>query len=66
MFNSCSFLFPFETKQLFFRLVSFIGVDIYRSLHFLKDHFRKTNRLNTQKGNQLMNDREEKMLKIGK
>ena len=43
IFNSCPFLFPFETKQLFFKLVSFIGVDIYRSLYFLKKHIKRIN-----------------------
>ena len=38
IFSSCAFLFPYETKMLYFKLVSFIGVDINRSLYFLKNY----------------------------
>ena len=38
IFSTCAFLFPYETKMLYFKLVSFIGVDINRSLYFLKNH----------------------------
>lgn len=31
-------MFPYETKMLYFKLVSFIGVDINRSLYFLKNY----------------------------
>ena len=35
IFKSCPFLFDFETKLLYFKLVSFIGIDRERSLFFL-------------------------------
>jgi len=41
IFRSCPFLFPFHTRILFFKLVSFIGsIDMNRSIYFLK-HFLK-------------------------
>lgn len=37
IFSNCSFLFPFTTKQLYFRLVSFISsIDVQRSIYFLQ------------------------------
>lgn len=38
VFQSCPFLFDFETKLLYFKLVGFIGIDINRSLFFLQNH----------------------------
>lgn len=38
IFQSCPFLFDFETKLLYFKLVSFIGIDINRSLFFLQNY----------------------------
>lgn len=38
VFQSCPFLFDFETKLLYFKLVSFIGIDINRSLFFLQNY----------------------------
>jgi len=39
VFNSCPFLFPFQTRQLFFKLFSFIGaIDMNRSIYFLKKY----------------------------
>ena len=38
IFTSCSFLFHYETKLLYFKLVSFLGVDINRSLSYLRQY----------------------------
>jgi len=38
IFASCSFLFGYETKVLYFKLVSFLGVDINRSLGYLRQY----------------------------
>jgi len=39
IFNNCSFLFPYQTKELYFKLVSFIStIDITRSMHFLRQY----------------------------
>lgn len=37
IFKNCSFLFPFQTRQLYFKLISFIGsIDMNRSIYFLR------------------------------
>ena len=37
IFRSCPFLFPFQTRLLFFKLISFIGsIDMNRSIFFLR------------------------------
>jgi len=41
IFSSCSFLFHYETKLLYFKLVSFLGVDINRSLGYLRAYQKK-------------------------
>ena len=41
IFGSCSFLFHYETKLLYFKLVSFLGVDINRSLGYLRTYQKK-------------------------
>lgn len=41
IFQSCPFLFDFETKLLYFKLVSFIGIDINRSLLFLQNYLNQ-------------------------
>lgn len=41
IFSSCSFLFHYETKLLYFKLVSFLGVDINRSLGYLRTYQKK-------------------------
>ena len=41
IFASCSFLFGYETKLLYFKLVSFLGVDINRSLGYLRQYQKK-------------------------
>ena len=41
IFSSCSFLFHYETKLLYFKLVSFMGVDINRSLGYLRAYQKK-------------------------
>ena len=41
IFASCSFLFSYETKLLYFKLVSFLGVDINRSLGYLRQYQKK-------------------------
>ena len=53
--------------------MSFIGVDIYRSLHFLKEHMKRNNRFPANGGKSGANSvfgagdsREDKMPKIGK
>lgn len=38
IFQSCSFLFQFETKYLYFKLVSLMAVDVNRSLTFLRNY----------------------------
>ena len=41
IFQSCSFLFHYETKLLYFKLVSFMGVDINRSFGYLRNYQKK-------------------------
>lgn len=41
IFCSCSFLFHYETKLLYCKLVSFLGVDINRSLTYLRNYQKK-------------------------
>ena len=41
IFNSCSFLFHYETKLLYFKLVSFMGVDINKCLGYLRSYQKK-------------------------
>lgn len=41
IFSSCSFLFHFETKLLYFKLVSFLGVDINRAFGYLRNYQKK-------------------------
>ncbi len=54
IFNSCSFMFPYETRQLFFKLVSFIGsIDVNRSVFFLKQ-FLKSKGATLQEEKQLL------------
>lgn len=37
IFQNCPFLFPFSTKQLYFKLVSFISsIDVHRAIYFLR------------------------------
>lgn len=51
IFRNCSFLFPFQTRQLFFKLVSFIGaIDMNRSIYFLRQYIK-------QKGGKLVEDK---------
>ena len=41
IFKNCPFLFPFATKQLYFKLVSFISaVDVHRAIYFLRQYMR--------------------------
>lgn len=43
IFSNCPFLFPFSTKQLYFRLVSFISsIDVHRAIYFLRQHLRQS------------------------
>lgn len=43
IFSNCPFLFPFATKQLYFKLVSFISaVDVHRAIYFLRQYLRQT------------------------
>lgn len=44
IFNSCSFLFSFETKLLYLKLVSLISVDVQRSMQYLKQHLKQNRR----------------------
>lgn len=42
IFANCPFLFPFTTKQLYFRLMSFISsIDVQRSIYFLQHYLHK-------------------------
>lgn len=42
IFQNCPFLFPFSTKQLYFRLVSFISsIDVHRAIYFLRQHLKQ-------------------------
>lgn len=42
IFKSCPFLFSFHTRQLFFKLVSFIGsIDMNRSIYFLRQFLKQ-------------------------
>ena len=41
IFASCSFLFSYDTKLLYCKLVSFMGVDINRSLCYLRQYQKK-------------------------
>ena len=37
VFRNCPYLFPFQTKLLYFKLVSFISsIDVHRSIYFLR------------------------------
>jgi hypothetical protein len=71
IFQSCSFLFPFDTKVLYFKLVSFIGIDINRSLYFLKNYMSRKGALGKRGGGgptlnpYLFGEREEKQQRIG-
>lgn len=41
IFNNCPYLFPFQTKLLYFKLVSFISaIDVHRSIYFLRQYLR--------------------------
>ena len=63
IFQSCSFLFPFDTKVLYFKLVSFIGIDINRSLYFLENYIKvKGNKIGGQTLNPMIfgGDREKR------
>ena len=43
IFQNCPFLFPFSTKQLYFKLVSFISaVDVHRSIYFLRQYLKQS------------------------
>lgn len=42
IFQNCPFLFPFTTKQLYFRLVSFISsIDVHRAIYFLRQYLKQ-------------------------
>lgn len=42
IFANCPFLFPFTTKQLYFRLMSFISsIDVQRSIYFLQQYLHR-------------------------
>jgi hypothetical protein len=42
IFRSCPFLFPFQTRLLFFKLISFIGsIDMNRSIFFLRQFLKQ-------------------------
>jgi hypothetical protein len=42
IFANCPFLFPFATKQLYFRLMSFISsIDVQRSIYFLQNYLHR-------------------------
>lgn len=42
IFKTCSFLFPFQTRLLFFKLISFIGsIDMNRSIYFLRQFLKQ-------------------------
>jgi hypothetical protein len=37
IYNNCPFLFPFATKELYFKLTSFISsIDVHRAIFFLR------------------------------
>jgi len=42
IFSSCAFLFSFNTKLLYLKLISFISVDSLRALNFLRQYMKKT------------------------
>jgi hypothetical protein len=42
IFKNCPFLFPFATKQLYFKLVSFISaIDVHRAIYFLRQYIKQ-------------------------
>ncbi len=42
IFKNCAFLFPFSTKQLYFKLVSFISaIDAHRAIYFLRQYIKQ-------------------------
>lgn len=44
IFKNCPFLFPFSTKELYFKLVSFVGaIDVHRSIYFLRQYIKQQN-----------------------
>jgi len=46
IFNQCAFLFNFETKLLYLKLYSLIGIDVNRGLAFLRSYQKKTQSVN--------------------
>lgn len=43
IFQNCPFLFPFSTKQLYFKLVSFISaIDVHRAIYFLRQYLKQS------------------------
>mmetsp|Transcript_15893 Transcript_15893/g.26788 ORF Transcript_15893/g.26788 Transcript_15893/m.26788 type:complete len:315 (-) Transcript_15893:624-1568(-) len=42
IFINCPFLFPFETKELYFKLISFVSsIDMHRSIYFMRQYLKK-------------------------
>lgn len=42
IYNNCPFLFPFATKELYFKLTSFISsIDVHRAIFFLRQYIKK-------------------------
>lgn len=42
IFKNCPFMFPFSTKELYFKLVSFVGaIDVTRSIYFLRQFIKQ-------------------------
>ena len=61
IFSNCPFLFPFSTKQLYFKLVSFISaVDVHRAIYFLRQYLRQTG------GQKLLSHEKDNLRKIAK
>jgi hypothetical protein len=49
IFNNCPYLFPFQTKLLYFKLVSFISaIDVHRSIYFLRQFLRQHGGVNSK------------------
>lgn len=49
IFNNCPYLFPFQTKLLYFKLVSFISaIDVHRSIYFLRQFLRQHSGVNSK------------------
>ena len=44
LFTNCPFIFPFQTRELYFKTASFISsIDMHRSIYYLKQFLKQKN-----------------------